>query len=559
MQTALHIHSLVRQLNDEILGAEVVSTEFYRKQRAAWFFFKQGKNRSALGLLYHPAGYGVCLVPAGKMKVESNEKPWPVPGYENSRVVGVSQVGLDRIIRIDLEGEADRTMLIEAIGPNANIWLLDSDSKMIGTLRKRDLHPGEFYQPLPAPDGFNPFEISGEQLAGLFDNNEPITGYDLFNQLPKQLLGLNRTLAREILTRAQIELSSDNRLDRTVLDNCAETIRELAARFTSYDTGYLYIIKGASEVYPFKLASNDQPPEKFKSLSLGVLALTSIRQVTNAQDDEEKQALDIVKRAIKKMSVRIPKIEEDLNQAENYDQFRKLGEFIQINLPSIKRGMERISVDNLYSESSEKIEIELDPALTPNENAERYFKRARKGEEGLNLLKRRLEISREELNHLELIKNELEANFDAAKERYASELASLRPTVSSKTGEPSERLPYKEHTLSTGLRIYIGRQGADNDRTTFEFAKPYELWFHTQQCPGSHVVIKFPNKSFVPTREEIEETAALAAWHSKAKNDSLVPVIYTERRYVRKPRKAKPGLVTVEREKSVMVVPLKPE
>jgi len=131
--------------------------------------------------------------------------------------------------------------------------------------------------------------------------------------------------------------------------------------------------------------------------------------------------------------------------------------------------------------------------------------------------------------------------------------------VSSKTGEPSERLPYREHTLSTGLRIFIGRQGADNDRTTFEFARPYELWFHTQQCPGSHVVIKFPNKSFVPTQREIEETAAIAAWHSKAKNDSLVPVIYTEKKYVRKPRNAKPGLVTVEREKSVMVAPLKPE
>jgi predicted ribosome quality control (RQC) complex YloA/Tae2 family protein len=107
--------------------------------------------------------------------------------------------------------------------------------------------------------------------------------------------------------------------------------------------------------------------------------------------------------------------------------------------------------------------------------------------------------------------------------------------------------------------VFIGREGADNDRTTFEFAKPYELWFHAQQCPGSHVVMKFPNKSFKPSKAEIEETASYAAWHSKARNDSLVPVIYAERKYVRKPRKAKPGLVTVEREKSVMVEPKQPE
>jgi predicted ribosome quality control (RQC) complex YloA/Tae2 family protein len=119
-------------------------------------------------------------------------------------------------------------------------------------------------------------------------------------------------------------------------------------------------------------------------------------------------------------------------------------------------------------------------------------------------------------------------------------------------------LPYKEYLLSTGLKIYVGRDGADNDRTTFDFARPYELWFHTQQCPGSHVVIKFPNKSFVPSKLEIGETAAIAAWFSKARNDSLVPVIYTERRHVRKPRKAKPGLVTVQRETSVMVEPKSP-
>jgi predicted ribosome quality control (RQC) complex YloA/Tae2 family protein len=136
-------------------------------------------------------------------------------------------------------------------------------------------------------------------------------------------------------------------------------------------------------------------------------------------------------------------------------------------------------------------------------------------------------------------------------------LTSLLPKERVKTAEVA-RLPYREHVLSTGLTIFVGRDGSDNDRTTFEFAKPYELWFHAQQCPSSHVVMKFPNKSFVPSKREIEETAAITAFHSRAKNDSFVPIIYTERRFVRKPRKAKPGLVTVEKEKSVMVAPKKP-
>jgi predicted ribosome quality control (RQC) complex YloA/Tae2 family protein len=135
----------------------------------------------------------------------------------------------------------------------------------------------------------------------------------------------------------------------------------------------------------------------------------------------------------------------------------------------------------------------------------------------------------------------------------------LLPKAAAGRPATTERLPYREFRLSTGLRLLVGRDGVDNDRTTFDHAKPYELWFHAQQCPGSHVVLKFPHKSFEPSRAEIEEAAAAAAYHSKARRDSLVAVVYTERRHVRKPRKAKPGLVTVQREKSVMVTPREPQ
>ncbi|MDD5426370.1 MAG: NFACT RNA binding domain-containing protein, partial [candidate division Zixibacteria bacterium] len=209
-------------------------------------------------------------------------------------------------------------------------------------------------------------------------------------------------------------------------------------------------------------------------------------------------------------------------------------------------------------ESHKPLKIELDRALSPQENIESYFKKFRKGREGGELLKRRLEITRNEYEEILKILTDLEFNFNLARERYSSEINSILP----KTGNREVialRLPYKEYQLSTGLTIFVGRDGSDNDRTTFDYAKPYELWFHTQQCPGSHVVMKYPNKSFEPSKREIEETAAIAAFHSKARNDSLVPVVYTERKYVRKPKKAKPGLVMVEREKSIMVTPKKPE
>jgi predicted ribosome quality control (RQC) complex YloA/Tae2 family protein len=227
-------------------------------------------------------------------------------------------------------------------------------------------------------------------------------------------------------------------------------------------------------------------------------------------------------------------------------------------MEALKKGMTKITVEDIFQELHPPVEIALDRALSPQENVEIYFKKYRKGREGLQLLKRRLEITRAEYEEILKMLADLENNFDWAFEKYRSEINSLLPKEGRKEAA-APRLPYKEHQLTTGLTIFIGRDGADNDRTTFEYARPYELWFHAQQCPGSHVVMKYPNKSFAPSKREIEETAAIAAYHSKAKNDSLVPVVYTERRYVHKPRKAKPGLVTVEREKSVMVAPRKPE
>jgi len=258
------------------------------------------------------------------------------------------------------------------------------------------------------------------------------------------------------------------------------------------------------------------------------------------------------------MEKRLVKIEKDIEEASGFENYKKIGELIQINLSKIKKGMKQVTLEDIYVAPPQEISITLGPALTPVENAEAYFKKHRKGREGLELLKRRLEISQQEREQMALMLADLETDFESSFKRYENDLLPLMPKENGKT-ELATRLPYRIFNLLSGLTIYVGRDGSDNDRTTFEFARPYELWFHAQQCPGSHVIIKFPNKSFIPSKSEIQETAAITAFFSKARKDSLVPVIYTERKYVRKPRKAKPGLVTVEREKSIMVTPRKPD
>jgi len=554
MQTALHIAALVAQLKNELVGGQIESTEFYKKLRTAHFLVRKGRERLGLVFVFHPAGSGVCCVPASKIILETTEKPWPIFGLDGAEVVDVIQPSLDRIFELVVrQGEKNHRVVFEALGPNGNLWLLDHSGGKLATLRNRKFVQSEHYEPPEISDRINPFEVSSAQLldrlGGMADRSPTAA-------LKNILLGFNDTMTKEALSRANPSGTTVDLLDQSQAEALANAVRHIAERFRQAESAYLYERRGSFEVYPFKLTSTESQPEKLKSLSAATLEMITRQQTTVNDAGEEQRVIKAVATAIKRHERLIKNVEADIKKAADYERYKRLGELLQMNRDQLRKGMTSVEVDDTLSATSEKVLIELNPAISPNANIEEYFHRHRKGREGLELLQRRCEIVTEELQSLRMMSEELEADLESAREKYAPELFSLLPRETDKR-DALPRLPYREARLSTGLTIFVGRDGADNDRTTFEFAKPYELWFHTQQCAGSHVVIKFPNKSFVPSKREIEETAAIAAYHSKARHDSLVPVAYTERRYVRKPRKAKPGLVMVEREKSVMVVPQK--
>ena len=560
MQTALHILSLAIEMKRDLIGGRVVSTEFYKKERAGYLFIKSQSGLWAVGSLFHPAGSGYFVVPGSKIKVDTKEKPWPIFDLADAILRDITQPSLDRVIHLALEKNDKRFILvIEAIGPNGNLWLLDEKMGKLATLRNRDLAPGDPYLWPAMPERLDPRTVSVEQLrATIADQVEANSSQSVITFIEKNLIGFNRTLAREAATRAGIADFDLDEVESSQVEKLLDSLAYIATRFAEPESGYIYVVNGVTEAYPFKLASIDEQPEKFKSLSFAVMTGAARRQDKTEQLDERKTNTDLVRSAIKKLERRIHKLEVDIVEAQDFERYKRLGELLQINFDKLKRGMTSITLEDVISESPQSVSIPLEQALSPQENIETYFRKYRKGREGIDLLQRRLEISKGELEEIRSIAGELDRQYEQAAERYRAELESLRPRAAGPTSAPAQRLPYKPYTLSTGLTIFVGRDGADNDRTTFDFAKPYELWFHAQQCPGSHVVIKFPNKSFEPSKAEIEETAAIAAYFSKAKNDSLVPVIYTERRYVRKPSKAKPGLVIVEREKSVMVPPRRP-
>ncbi len=551
MQTSFHIHTLVQELNKEILGAKIISTEFYKKERSAYIICKN-KSRLALSFVYHPTKSGIYLIPPSKINLSTREKPWPIFSLDGAVIEKIEQLEFDRIIQIRLShNDKTKYLVFEALGPNGNLWFINDKMEKEATLRKKEIGKNELYKTSPLPDRLSPINLTVDSFLELCRKKEDLA---LTFFLDRYMLGFNITLAIELQKRIGLAPLPVSQVDKTIAQQIITGIEDLVVLFEQFDKGYLYQVKGMYEAYPFKLSSVDSQPEKFKTLSLASMSVTERKNSSVKTVDEEKIYTTAVKKQIKKLQKRIINIQEDIKKASEYETYKLYGELLQINFAQIKKGMESVTVKNIYNSNESKITIALDKTLSPNENAKRYFKKHRKGREGLELLKRRLDITNGELTQVQQIQAELEIQFQNAKEKYASEIASFLPREHSKA-VLVERLPYREHQLSTGLTIYIGRDGADNDRTTFEFCKPYELWFHAQQCPGSHVVMKYPNKNFEPSVLEIEETAAIAAFHSKARNDSMVPVIYTQRKYVRKPRKAKAGLVTVEREKSVMVQP----
>jgi predicted ribosome quality control (RQC) complex YloA/Tae2 family protein len=263
---------------------------------------------------------------------------------------------------------------------------------------------------------------------------------------------------------------------------------------------------------------------------------------------------------------------------------RRRGEILLSHYGEIKRGASRVGLPDPYASSpGARTEIELDPSLTPHQNAARLFQRAKKGERGERLVEERLAQTRKSLAGLAGLRREL-LSFapKEALDQIERFLAGAGLTLRARGDRPSA-LPEgrasgapratrpghrstgarsidrpRTFTTSDGWEVWVGRNNADNDHITHRLSNPHDFWFHVVGVPGSHVILRRPTRNAVPKPSTIRETAEIAAYFSKARKLSRVPVIYTERKFVSKPRRAKPGLAICTRERELDVRPRRP-
>jgi len=271
-------------------------------------------------------------------------------------------------------------------------------------------------------------------------------------------------------------------------------------------------------------------------------------------DRRRSEVLRSLARTLKRKRRAVERVKRGLEQARRSPELRQKGQLLLAKKHEFRRGQ---SVQRLTDFDGETVvEIEVDPRLGAVENAEALFRRAKKGE-------RVATRSPQRLGELERDIEKLEREVDAARDASGVGLGKLadrhdRRTPRQDARKHDEKIRFRRYTVSGGWEVLVGKSNRDNDLLTQRVAAPSDLWFHARQAPGSHVVLRRAGRKEHPDKRAILETAAIAAYHSKAGKSSKVAVLYTEKRHVRKPRGAKPGLVTVSREEVVLVRPAIP-
>ena len=342
--------------------------------------------------------------------------------------------------------------------------------------------------------------------------------------------------------------------DNIVLDSLKSFPPESSARAVAPGVKLL-------QLAPLKSEAREEAIEKLEGESWNEAAqrhyaALAFEETGQAEARRLKRA---VAQAEKKAARKLNNLIGDRTRAEVELGFYKLGELLASNLSRAKRGMESVEATDYTLVPPEKVAIPLDKKLSPKENMEKYFKRARKARVALGMLKERIPALEAEIEYIGSLHFSIDdaegAGELGAVEQELIDGGYIKEVKEKEIEKTSRALPLRRFTSSEGFEVLCGKSGAGNDMIVKECAHKEDIWFHASGLPGSHVLIKVAGRRDELTKKTIEEAASFAAWHSKARGAGKVEVVYTEAKHVRKPPGAKPGMVTISGFKSIRVRP----
>jgi len=480
----------------------------------------------------------------------------------SGRILSISQPDFERIVEFQIEAldemgdKSTKTLIIEIMGKHSNIMLTDATGKVLDAIKHippsvssvRTILPGAIYQRPPSKK--SPLS---ESLTAFIQKTKSHKIFQIYN-------GISPVLSNEIYARAQISPEATEISDE-----------EAARLYEAFTNAITQINPAQSRIYwdaqnkatDFAVlnlsAYAHHRVEFFESPSAMLEAFYAKREasyrINQKTVDLRKLITTHQDRALKKARV----YDKTLEEIQNRDDLRIKGELLTAYLYMMESGTKSFTAQNFYN-NNEPMEIPLDPALTPSENAQKYFKKYNKQKRTFTALQEQIEKNKEDLAYLDSVLAAMETTItdEADIAEIRAELAeqgfAKRKHAKNSKKSPKERAakPLK-YTSSDGFDIYVGKNNTQNDYLTLKFARANDIWMHTKDIPGSHVIIVTAGRE--PTSTAIMEGANLAAFHSRARESSQVPVDYVIRKHVRKPTGAKPGYVIYDFHNTVYVTP----
>ncbi len=563
---------LKNEISEKLIGARVDKIHQPSKEELVIHFRWNGGN----GKLLISASASASRIHFTEAAVDNPKNP-PMfcmlmrKHLAGAKLVEIEQFGLERMLHLSFStynefGDPVIVKLaVEIMGRHSNIMLIGPDGRIIDAIKRvtadmssvRQVMPGMSYVFPPAQNKLNTLDIDGMELAARLKNGRDIP---LSKALMENLDGVSPIVCREISdivtggfdTKAH-DLSNDEceKLINAV-EKIVETVKNGSAK------PYIVIEENGHPLdftfIPVNQYGDAMEVRKCESFSGMLDRFYSERSGADRMKQRSNDLFKFVVNLADRISRKLDVQRQELARSTEREILRIKGELIHANLWMIEKGMTSVVLENYY-EDCKPVEVKLDPRLTPAQNAQHYFSEYRKADTAEKMLRKFIEKGESELSYIDSV-------FDLlTRARTDDEVIAIREELVAqgylknhrKNNQKPVKLAPKEYISTDGFRILCGRNNIQNDKLTFKDSRKHDIWLHTQKIHGSHTVIITDGREVPDTT--IQQAAVVAAYNSKGRESSLVPVDYTEIRNVKKPSGSAPGKAVYEHYKTAYVRP----
>ena len=560
---ALCLTAVAAELRRSLVGGKI--DKLYQPARDQLLLYIRGQGENVRLLLSAAPGH-----PRAHLTTLSRENPGTPPMFcmllrkhlLGGRILSLDQPPMERILDFKLEtidelgDRVERHLILEAMGRSANLILLDGAGRIIDCIRRvegdlasgrRQVLPGLFYRPPEPPDKRNPLALDGSARRQALSNP---TGREADSLLLDTFTGLSPLVARELAFRAG---DSGEQL--------AQELEKLLDAVRREDFTPCVLVRDGKPVdFSFRPILQYGPETELQERESFSALLDSFYEEREQSERVRQRGQDLVqavKRACDRTRRKLVNQEKELAATLDRERKRELGDILTSNLHAMEKGMKLLRTMDYYDPACREVDIPLDPLLTPQQNAAKYYKEYNKAKTAQDVLTVQLEKGRAELAYLESVLENLrlaEGERDLQEIRQElTETGYLRRQ--SKAKERSKKVSGKpmEFRSTAGLRISVGKNNNQNDLLTTKMAYKSDIWLHTQKIHGSHVILWLEGGE--ADLQSLTEAAQLAAWFSQGREGSRVPVDYTPVKYVKKPAGARPGMVVYTTYQTALVDP----